>query len=568
MRRNTLFFPTQRWLQYPSAVIFPILHMQQAGTIAQEQISGNVRTRRHLGDDAMYTLASFNFIKTAIRRCTTTSNLTFPQYPKVTHFDYYAEIIRSIPEDERDTILSELDNNREIRARAEKLLRELSRSDLIGLNLDESRTLFLAALKNLKESKITVAQFASIHILDSAIRTLYTQPMVHLIYHYVNDGRGQRTYNTFPLDILKGMPTSVQQYRFDYVIFSQEGMRKGELPRRMQQPPARRFFNFNDAEWAFFCNQMQEAPQSEQFYRVLIAPAAGCWSSIVHSIQKLLKCMQVLDWYKKTAEGDIIEENIMLVPSFTMFQSALNAKAYALNRESVRLIPTYGLMEPSRYATLKASGNIAMTMYLPESSSRLRYENQMGRFRNTIDGHPMETAFAGVIHDVYHAMREMAMSENVARARMRLAEIARNHPNNKFNNNSRLVDDILVDGELIYSYSLDRDTMFDPNNRPEQAQPFGMMFYIRSLKSNLHPDLKYAFIEDMVKNKDMWAARYQLGRNDLIESDRIIYDGLVEKYFPSSNLFSMFNQSGTEEPAAPTQSSEPPAQEKPRNPGQ
>jgi len=174
-------------------------------------------------------------------------------------------------------------------------------------------------------------------------------------------------------------------------------------------------------------------------------------------------------------------------------------------------------------------------------------------------------------------MREIAMSENVARARMRLVEIARNHPNNKLDNNSRLVDDILTDGELIFSYPSEQNTMF--NYRPGRAQPFGMIFYTETLKSNLNPNLKYAFIEDMVKNKYVWAERYQLGRNDLIGADRLIYDGLVEKYFPSSssNFFSMFNQcganhgnkhTGAEESAVPAQSSEPPIQKRPRNPGQ
>ncbi len=326
------------------------------------------------------------------------------------------------------------------------------------------------------------------------------------------------------------MPTVFQKSRFDIVIFPKAGIQLNELPKRMQQPPVRRFFNFTDVEWAFFCNQMETAPQSEQFYHVLIAPEAGCWSSIIHKIQGILQCMQTLDWLKETDKGEFRAEKIMLVPSFSMFQAALDAKAHALNRQSVRLIPTYGLMEPMRYAELKASGNMAMAMYLPESSSGSRYNNQKGGFRVTIDGHPMETAFAGVIHDVYHAMRELSMSDNVARARMRLAEIARKHPNNKLNNDSRPVDDILVDGELIFSYPPDKDTMFNHDIRPNQAQSFGMIF--SSLKSELHSDLKYAFIRDMVENQALWAKEYNLGRNDLTEADRILYDELVKKHFP------------------------------------
>lgn len=67
--------------------------------------------------------------------------------------DFYDELIRSIPAEEREDILAELDS-RSIINRAELLCNELSTNKRVGLNLEESRTLFLAALRNLKEKNI------------------------------------------------------------------------------------------------------------------------------------------------------------------------------------------------------------------------------------------------------------------------------------------------------------------------------------------------------------------------------------------------------------------------------
>src|SRR3990167_7815338 len=111
----------------------------------------------------------------------------------------YEELIRSLPHDEHTDILFGL-NSRAVVERAELLCSELVSNDhTIGLKLDESRTLFLAALRNLKFGKITAAQLATLHIFDSAVRTLYTQPCMYLIYNYVVDNGVQRTNNIFAL---------------------------------------------------------------------------------------------------------------------------------------------------------------------------------------------------------------------------------------------------------------------------------------------------------------------------------------------------------------------------------
>jgi hypothetical protein len=85
------------------------------------------------------------------------------------------------------------------------------------------------------------------------------------------------------------------------------------------------------------------------------------------------------------------------------------------------------------------------------------------------------------------------------------------------------VDEILVDGELIFSYPAHIDTTFCLERRSASAQIFGDIFYETSLRPALHEDLKRAFIEDMVVNKQLWEEEYQLDASDLREEDQKIY---------------------------------------------
>ncbi|STX52338.1 Uncharacterised protein [Legionella busanensis] len=180
--------------------------------------------------------------------------------------DSYSELIQSLPAKLRKDIINELDT-RLIVQRAELLCKELSENAMVGLNLEESRTLFLAALRNLRDKKISVNQLATLHILDSAIRTLNVSPMIYFIYQYVNgDGHLARTINAFTLTTLKGMPTSVKRYPYNALVLPKEGISASDMPWRMQKPLMQRFFNFNELEWDQFCEEMTKISLTEQFF--------------------------------------------------------------------------------------------------------------------------------------------------------------------------------------------------------------------------------------------------------------------------------------------------------------
>lgn len=460
----------------------------------------------------------------------------FERKQEGTQQEFYDELIRSISPDEKPGVEEELAKDVLLAKRAEVLCQELAENKRFNFPLNESRNVFLAALLCLSQNKISAAQLASLHILDSAIRTLYINPMVYFTNRFVDaNGAIQKDTQVLELGSIK-KPSTVRKLWYNAISVPKLDMQVMDLPKHMQQPLLRRFFNFNDFEWAGFCFEMKAAPLSEQYCAILDAPLTGCWSGLIFEIQEILQCMRVLDVVVETKDNLFVPQSVMLAPSFSMFQAAINAKAKTLGRKPVTLIPTYGYIDAEHYAALKAQGKIAFAMYLPERDESLRYKFDVGNFRTTIDGHPKETAFAGAIHDVYHAMRELIMSENVAKARWRLAAIAKAHSNNIKRPGLRGIDDLLVDGELIYSYSPERDTIFDHRRRPGQALPFGSIFYANMVAANLHENLKRAFIEDMVKNKQLWATEFNIGRLDLLPNDLAVYDEIERTHNPSYNI--------------------------------
>ncbi len=339
----------------------------------------------------------------------------------------YNELIQSLPEAEKEEINKELDSEA-VGQRAILLSQQLAKNEYFDKK--DSRILLLAALKNFKNGFISAAQLASLHLLDSAIHTFYINPVVYTWHSYVQDNKITNTRDIFTYS--SNINPSLEQAPIFYAGYNAIGNRNipnNELPKefeRFQIPLLKRFFNFTAFEWNTFCKEIKTAPLSEQSFHFLIAPEIGCYSALIYKIQQVLNCMRPLDWVQNSIEGHIINK-IMLVPSFSMFQAAIIAKAQTLGRKPVELLPTYGYINLNRYADLKAAGKIPLTMYFPEKSSSQCYQLKSGLFRTTVDSWGYESAFAGALHDVYHAMREMSMSENVARARFRLASIAKKH---------------------------------------------------------------------------------------------------------------------------------------------
>src|SRR5262249_21711950 len=98
-------------------------------------------------------------------------------------WDYVFELKRSIPKEEKEAIRRELTAPKVI-ARAQQLETELTHFKSLGIDWSDSREVFLAALRNVHLKKISVAQLASLHMLDSAKHALSSPLQVPECYHF------------------------------------------------------------------------------------------------------------------------------------------------------------------------------------------------------------------------------------------------------------------------------------------------------------------------------------------------------------------------------------------------
>lgn len=461
----------------------------------------------------------------------------FQEWQGFARIDFFEQLVSSLPADSQQDILNELDTAVVIK-KAEHLSRALSLDKIQAIDLEDSRTLFLSALQLLRDKRIDVSQLASLHIRDSAIRTIYVNPDISFTQRsLMNSELKERELREkvlfFTLLNLQNLPDSMQCLHYTALPLWDGHMTLPSSGLREDKALMQLFFNFTPDEWLHFCEEMAQAPFSEQYFHTLITHPDAQWSELVHRIQQVLNCMQTQEMVFKTDTG-YQKEQVVPVPSFSMYQAAINAKANTLKRDPLQLIPTYGYVHFEHYKKLKCSGKMAFTLYLPEKAPNERYNRKQGGFRTEIDRYPDETSFAGGWHDVYHTMREMSMSENIRRARMRLALIAEQHPMNNFFSKYIHLDRILVDGELIHSFSSSVDTMFNRrkyansacSSTPLPGDKFGDIFYAAVIKDNLHENLKRAFIEDMVIYREEWQTLYNLGKFDLREEDQGIYEEL------------------------------------------
>ncbi|MEM1283730.1 MAG: hypothetical protein AAGG81_09290, partial [Chlamydiota bacterium] len=287
------------------------------------------------------------------------------------------------------------------------------------------------------------------------------------------------------------------------------------------QPILKRFFAFTDKEWNHFCELMNKKPLSEKNFQLIDLPKYGCWSGIFLKMQEIIKLCHPVSSIEFLNDRRF-ETRYMVIPSFSMLQSTIEVKANTLGVTPKKLIPTYYRLDPDDYAITKEKVGMPLGLYFPEINTSLRYSIDNTNFKGTIDEWEDEGPFASILHDFYHALRELAMDDNLFKVRFHLASLAKHHPLNQKSPGEREISDILIDGELIYSHPLSEDTVF--NARPEFTQNFRDLFYCTALVNKLHPDLKRHFIRDMVFNQNFWDREFNLSKKDLRQKDKIIYE--------------------------------------------
>ena len=433
-------------------------------------------------------------------RCFTTSLI------KKTRPSDVKRLLKFLPTEEKKAL------SRDLRLASKKdaveLAGRINKGENVAWDGDKMRQTTVLALKALKMNLITLEQLASIHLIDGATRDLVTHP--YLFYTF----EGERSY--LPMGKFANHERGTK-VNFPYnSIVDQDGY----------EPALKRFFCMTNKEWKGFCSAMESAPFSEKRFYLIPEPEHGTWSAIVPGIQNITKlCHPITPREKFTQSLDTY--NFVVVPSFSIWQHALNEKISSLGqRKPPRLQPTYGLSEEKDYLR-ERDKRMPLALYFPESDPLKRYNNENEEFRRNIDGFKKEGPYAASIHDVYHLLRIGSVPKNITDALAYMVEITQNHSDDQISSKSKAIYDLLADGELIYCCPPKLDTCFDRDpGQPKDC--FGDILEHETLISS-YP-LKEFILKDMVLNKAMWRKKFQIGKEDLLSEEQEIYTAVEEEF--------------------------------------
>ncbi len=459
----------------------------------------------------------------------------------------YSRLVQSLPEEEKQKFDSEDPSiiPQEIKACAYSII---SCCPLIALDGNLARRVTLTALKALEQQLITVEQLASFHILDGALRDLVTHSAFYQVQKTVIQGNLERKTTLCESskkdinELRRRLKDLIKPYTYDAIIKIDPALLSSweSMP---TTPLLQSFFNFNQTQWNDFCHILKSKPPSEQIYYTINAPCLGSWSPLISRIQEMIRPLQTQKIFAIHSEG-ITTESLIIVPSFSMLQAFIDVTAKTFGRKPPQLVPTYYRLNDKDYARLKVTGQIPISLYFPEASADKRYQWSNPQFKGLIDGFEQEGPFASALHDVYHALRELEMTEKMRDACYYLANLAEQHPKNSKDENSIPVSELLIDGELILCNFRHPLSVFKNNNIEANTFEFifGDIFHFRTIKMSLHDDLKSAFITDMVRHKQRWKEHFGLGREDLREAEQKMYDAIyrlnflkLSDYFPPSD---------------------------------
>lgn len=101
------------------------------------------------------------------------------------------------------------------------------------------------------------------------------------------------------------------------------------------------------------------------------------------------------------------------------------------------------------------------------------------------------------LHDIYHALRELETSRSMFALRKSWYDIAVVHAHDRKSDESRPISEMLVDGELVYSFPKDSRSPFELG-----AENQSLAELLQILGPHLHEELKGAFIRNLVEGKN------------------------------------------------------------------
>lgn len=287
------------------------------------------------------------------------------------------------------------------------------------------------------------------------------------------------------------------------------------------EPILKKFFAFNDSEWGLFRDLMEKAPEVERTFHLINLPLLGCYSSFLQHLPRVFKALNPIKLFYSAdgavANYDLYYNEALPIPTFTAIQNFMKVKAANNKRKVIELVPVFGGIGAEDIYDFRKNGAWPLGLYYPGASNN-RLEKLINKHMNEID-HTPGNALGFAYHDIYHAVRQQEISENITEATFRLVELlqelAKSRPYLK-----SFIDEIIEkvsEGVLIHSYGTENSPFFVSN--PDQK--FGHIFHCKWIP--WQQEVINYIVENMVNERDLWRQKYDLGPEDLLEPEKNYY---------------------------------------------
>ncbi len=351
------------------------------------------------------------------------------------------------------------------------------------------------------QKKITSSQFATLAMMRAAVEQFILKPTALELY-YPKVNVGETTSHSF-VTALGSIDSKPTVYCFDPL-----------LPDDRSHRILQKYFNLTDREWDSFVYYLSCMPSSEQTFATFPLPLGEgpSLSGMQYALDDVLNVFHPVD-ERQPYSANLplgMQPRVYVVPSFSMYQAFLRV-SYG-TEHAWDLEPILGKItkETIEYYKLRFKRPVGIGLPGAEGPEQA-------------DGH-----YAGrhifSVHDLYHATRDSLILRNHHEAIHHIidmlkgcvAELEMGVERTKLTKEQ--IEALvwkLIDGELMMT------------NNGLSSACFGDLF------SHVHDDHSLAFkqivIKDMAKMAGYWKDSYQIGRSDLREEDRDLYDSFLKK---------------------------------------
>lgn len=210
-----------------------------------------------------------------------------------------------------------------------------------------------------------------------------------------------------------------------------------------------------------------------------------------------------------------VRDGKFLIPSFTMLKTLFSLLSLR-NGPCVTLVPVFGQLSADEVESMKAVRQTPLGLYCPENLSANRRRQSNWQFMKITDGYNNVGTFQFWVHDIYHALREMAQKDPYAYARSRLASLLKVHPRHDY-----LTTNIqqFLDGEINSTSEPGKLYHFPKVPFAGILEPYKNIPDYHVWNDYVHD----TFMEDFVSNQADWRRNFQVTTKDLSSDQKHHY---------------------------------------------